>query len=135
MIGEHLQLAIARPADHARSAGHEYVTQEHLLLALTRDPEALEALLALGVNVEALRDDLEEHLSALERLEGVDPEFTLGVHRVVQGAVLQLHASGKGAQEADGARVLVELLEEEDSLARSVLEARGVTRLDVSSPP
>ncbi|ASN80237.1 AAA family ATPase [Deinococcus ficus] len=131
MIGEHLQLAIARAADHARSAGHEYVTQEHLLLALTRDPEALEALLALGVNVEALRDDLEEHLSALERLEGVDPEFTLGVHRVVQGAVLQLHASGKGAQEADGARVLVELLEEEDSLARSVLEARGVTRLDV----
>lgn len=131
MIGEHLQLAIARAADHARTAGHEYVTQEHLLLALTRDPEALEALLALGVNVEALRDDLEEHLSALERLEGVDPEFTLGVHRVVQGAVLQLHASGKGAQEADGARVLVELLEEEDSLARSVLEARGVTRLDV----
>lgn len=131
MIGEHLQLAIARAADHARSAGHEYVTQEHLLLSLTRDPEALEALLALGVNVEALRDDLEEHLSALERLEGVDPEFTLGVHRVVQGAVLQLHASGKGAQEADGARVLVELLEEEDSLARSVLEARGVTRLDV----
>ncbi|WP_022800027.1 AAA family ATPase [Deinococcus ficus] len=131
MIGENLQLAIARAADHARSAGHEYVTQEHLLLALTRDPEALEALLALGVNVEALRDDLEEHLSALERLEGVDPEFTLGVHRVVQGAVLQLHASGKGAQEADGARVLVELLEEEDSLARSVLEARGVTRLDV----
>ena len=131
MIGEHLQLAIARAADYARSAGHEYVTQEHLLLALTRDPEALEALLALGVNVEALRDDLEEHLSALERLEGVDPEFTLGVHRVVQGAVLQLHASGKGAQEADGARVLVELLEEEDSLARSVLEARGVTRLDV----
>ncbi|MFC4427488.1 AAA family ATPase [Deinococcus navajonensis] len=131
MISEHLQLTIGRAADLAREAGHEYVTQEHLLLALTRDPEALEALLAVGADVEALRDTLEDELSALESVPDSEPDFTLGVHRVVQGAVLQLHASGKGTQEADGARVLVELLEEPDSPARAVLEAQGVTRLDV----
>ncbi|PNY80187.1 AAA family ATPase [Deinococcus koreensis] len=131
MIGEHLQITIGRAADYAREAGHEYVTQEHLLLALTHDPEAREALLALGVNVERLRELLEAELDVLEVVEDAEPDFTLGVHRVVQGAVLQLHASGKGSQQADGARVLVELLEEDDSAARAALEAQGVTRLDV----
>ena len=131
MIGEHLQLTIARAADYARQAGHEFVTQEHLLLALTHDPEAREALLALGVDVEALRASLEAELAALDSAPDAEPDFTLGVHRVVQGAVLQLHASGKGGEEADGARVLVELLEEPDSPARAALEAQGVSRLDV----
>ncbi|WP_288405495.1 Clp protease N-terminal domain-containing protein, partial [uncultured Deinococcus sp.] len=138
MIGEHLQVTIGRAADYARVAGHEYVTLEHLLLALTHDPEALETLLALGVDVEALREtlnaELQEASASGEALpEDDDPDFTLGVHRVVEGAVLQLHASGKGSEEADGARVLAELLEEEDSPARAALEAQGVTRLDVLS--
>ncbi|KEF35558.1 Clp protease ClpX [Deinococcus sp. RL] len=131
MIGDHLQVTLGRAADYAREAGHEYVTLEHLLLALTHDPEAREALLAVGCDVERLRDDLHELLDNLERVEGREPDFTLGVHRVVQGAVLQLHASGKGHEQADGARVLAELLEEEDSPARAALEAQGVTRLDV----
>ncbi|GAA5511623.1 ATP-dependent Clp protease ATP-binding subunit ClpA [Deinococcus carri] len=131
MIGDHLQVTIGRAADYAREAGHEYVTLEHLLLALTHDPEAREALLAVGTDVEKLRGDLEELLDDLEVVEDAQPDFTLGVHRVVQGAVLQLHASGKGHEQADGARVLVELLEEEDSPARAALEAQGVTRLDV----
>ncbi|AIZ44798.1 Clp protease ClpX [Deinococcus radiopugnans] len=131
MIGDHLQVTIARAADYARTAGHEYVTLEHLLLALTHDPEGREALLAVGADVERLRDELEMQLDGLEVVEDAEPDFTLGVHRVVQGAVLQLHASGKGGEDADGARVLVELLEEADSPARAALEAQGVTRLDV----
>ncbi|CAM3790792.1 AAA family ATPase [Deinococcus frigens] len=131
MIGDHLQVTIARAADYARGAGHEYVTLEHLLLALTHDPEGREALLAMGADVERLRGELEAQLDALESVEDAEPDFTLGVHRVVQGAVLQLHASGKGDETADGARVLVELLEEADSPARAALEAQGVTRLDV----
>ncbi|MBZ9712684.1 AAA family ATPase [Deinococcus multiflagellatus] len=131
MIGDHLQVTIARAADYAREAGHEYVTQEHLLLALTHDPEARDALLALGVDVPRLRDALHGALADLETLPDAEPDFTLGVHRVVEGAVLQLHASGKGREQADGARVLAELLEEDDSAARAALEAQGVTRLDV----
>ncbi|OLV19447.1 AAA family ATPase [Deinococcus marmoris] len=131
MIGDHLQVTIARAADYAREAGHEYVTLEHLLLALTHDPEGRDALLAVGADVERLRDELEMQLDALESVEDSEPDFTLGFHRVVQGAVLQLHASGKGGEDADGARVLVELLEEADSPARAALEAQDVTRLDV----
>ena len=131
MLSEHLQTTIQRAADLARESGHEYVTQEHLLLALLEDPEAHEALLALGVDLGALRTQLFEDLIGFEVVPDPEPDFTLGVHRVVQGAVLQLHASGKGGEEADGARVLVELLEETDSPARAALEAQGVTRLDV----
>ncbi|MFB9992209.1 AAA family ATPase [Deinococcus oregonensis] len=137
MIGDHLQVTIGRAADYAREAGHEYVTLEHLLLALTHDPEGREALLALGANVERLRDTLQHTLDTFEVLPADEtdpddgPDFTLAVHRVVQGAVLQLHASGKSKEAADGARVLVELLEEEDSPARAALEAQGITRLDM----
>jgi ATP-dependent Clp protease ATP-binding subunit ClpA len=130
-VGDHLQITIGRAADYAREAGHDFVTLEHLLLALTFDPEAREALLAVGTDVEKLRDDLQTLLDSFEAAPDAEPDFTLGVHRVVQGAVLQLHASGKGGEQADGARVLVELLEEEDSPARAALEAQGVTRLDV----
>lgn len=130
MISDQLQQTIQQAADLAREAGHEYVTQEHLLLALTDDPQAREALLALGVDLDKLRDTLRGELAGLEVLDDPDPDFTLGVHRVVQGAILQLHASGKGSQAADGARVLVEILEEPDSPARAALEAQGVTRLD-----
>ncbi|MBB5233494.1 AAA family ATPase [Deinococcus budaensis] len=131
MIGDHLQVTLGRAADYAREAGHEYVTLEHLLLALTHDPEGRDALLAVGTDVERLRGDLHALLEGFETVTGAEPDFTLGVHRVVQGAVLQLHASGKGQQQADGARVLAELLEEPDSPARAALEAQGVTRLDV----
>ncbi|WP_019008686.1 AAA family ATPase [Deinococcus aquatilis] len=137
MIGDHLQITIGRAADYAREAGHEYVTLEHLLLALTHDPEGREALLALGANVDRLRDTLQQTLDTFEVLPADEsdpddgPDFTLAVHRVVQGAVLQLHASGKGKEAADGARVLVELLEEEDSPARAALEAQGIMRLDM----
>ncbi|MDK2010873.1 MULTISPECIES: AAA family ATPase [unclassified Deinococcus] len=133
MIGDHLQVTIGRAADYAREAGHELVTLEHLLLALTHDPEAREALLAVGVDVERLREDLQALLAEFEVVPDAEPDFTLGVHRVVEGAVLQLHASGKGHEVADGARVLVELLEEPDSPARAALEARGASRLDVLS--
>ncbi|MCY1701941.1 AAA family ATPase [Deinococcus sp. SL84] len=136
MISDHLQDTIQRAADLARSEGHEYVTLEHLLLALLDDEEAKDALSALGVDFAKLRAALEDDLAELDILDDPEPDFTLGVHRVVQGAVLQLHASGKGpgsknSEKADGARVLVELLEEEDSPARAALEAQGVTRLDV----
>ncbi|MHA0038899.1 AAA family ATPase [Deinococcus sp. PESE-13] len=131
MLSEHLQAALQRAADLAQAAGHEYITQEHLLLALLEDPEAKDALNALGADLDALRDTLTEQLAELDILDDPDPDFTLGVHRVVQGAVLQLHASGKGKEQADGARVLVELLEEDDSPARAALERQGVTRLDL----
>ena len=133
MISERLQATLQRAVDLAREAGHEYVTQEHLLLALLDDLDAQEVLLAVGVNIPRLQGTLEDALAGFEGVEDAEPDFTLGVHRVVQGAVLQLHASGKAHEQADGGRVLAELLEEEDSPARAAVEAQGVTRLDVLS--
>ena len=133
MISEHLQATIQHAADLAQAAGHEYVTQEHLLLALLSDPDAREALTALGADLDALREALTGALADLDILDDPEPDFTLGVHRVVQGAVLQLHASGKGHEQATGVRVLAELLDEDDSPARAALERQGVTRLDVLS--
>ena len=69
MIGHHLQVTIGRAADYAREAGHELVTLEHLLLALTHDPEAREALLAVGVDVERLREDLQALLAEFEAVQ------------------------------------------------------------------
>ncbi|WP_261663552.1 ATP-dependent Clp protease ATP-binding subunit [Deinococcus sp. Marseille-Q6407] len=133
MISDSLQVSIGRAADYARQAGHEYITPEHLLLALTHDPDAVGAFHVLGVDLGQLRDDLQAILADFERVEGADDvrDFSAGFHRVVQGAVLQLHASGKGDEQATGARVLAELLEEDDSFARWTLEKQGVTRLDV----
>ncbi|MGX9686182.1 AAA family ATPase [Deinococcus wulumuqiensis] len=133
MISDPLQVSIQHAADLAQAAGHEYVTQEHLLLALLDDPDTKEALTALGADLDALREALAEALADLDILDDPDPDFTLGVHRVVQGAVLQLHASGKGHEQATGVRVLAELLDEDDSPARAALERQGVTRLDVLS--
>ncbi|MFC6617122.1 Clp protease N-terminal domain-containing protein [Deinococcus radiophilus] len=133
MISDALQVTIGRAADYARESGHEFITPEHLLLALTHDPDAVGAFHALGVDLGLLRDDLHSTLVTFERVEGSDDirEFSQGFHRIVQGAVLQLHASGKGNEAASGARVLAELLEEEDSFARWSLEKQGVTRLAV----
>lgn len=131
MLSDSLQRTIQRAADLAREAGHEHVTLEHLLLALLDDDDASEALLALGADLERLRADLGQVLAGFEVLGDPEPEFTLGVQRAVQGAALHLYASGKGHEQASGAQVLAELLEEEDCPARSALEAQGVTRLDV----
>ena len=133
MISDTLQSSIIRAAELAAELGHEWVTPEHLLLALTSDPDALAALEALGVSVERLRQDLQDLLATFEVAEGAEREFSQGFHRVVNGAVLQLHASGRGHQQANGAQVLAEILEEEDSFARWALEKQGVTWLDVLS--
>ncbi|WP_045233350.1 Clp protease N-terminal domain-containing protein, partial [Deinococcus pimensis] len=130
MISENLQQSLRRAARLAQEHAHEYVTLEHLLLALADDPDAREALLACGADLARLREDLTDFIADLSTGED-EPEFTLATQRVVQRAALQLHAAGKPEGQADGARVLAELLDEEDSYARFLLETQGVTRLEV----
>lgn len=130
MLSENLQSSLRRALELAREHAHDYVTLEHLLLALLDDPDARGALLALGADLGRLRADLTTFIADFET-GGDEPEFTLGAQRAVQRAALQLRAAGKLEQSADGARVLAEVLEEEDSYARFTLEAQGVTRLNV----
>ncbi|AFZ68626.1 AAA family ATPase [Deinococcus peraridilitoris] len=132
MLSENLQSSLKRALELAREHAHDFVTLEHLLLALVDDPEAGAALRALGADLGRLRNELTAFIADFETGDE-EPEFTLGTQRAVQRAALQLRAAGKTGESADGARVLAEVLDEEDSFARYVLEAQGVTRLSVLS--
>ena len=132
MISENLQASIQRAVDLAREHAHEYVTLEHLLLALLDDPDASGALRALGADLGALRADLTAFIADFETSDE-EPEFTYGTQRAVQRAALQLRAAGRTDAGTDGARVLAELLDEDDSYARYALERQGLTRLDLLS--
>ena len=128
MIAETFRQTIQRAANLAAARQHEYVTLEHLLYALTDDPDARTALSASGADLPRLKADLDEVLSTFEEVEA-PPELTFTVQEVVQDALLQRHASGKGDQAVTGDLVLIELMEQPDSFARAALEAQGVTRL------
>ena len=130
MISEALQQAIQRAATIAAERGHEFVTLEHLLLALTEDAQTRTALLAVGTDLARLASELELTLERFEVVEDA-PEFSLAVQQVVQNALWQLQSSGKGSEPVSGERVLAELLDVPDSFARYALERQGVTRLDV----
>ncbi len=130
MLSDNLQTTLGRSLELAREHAHEYVTLEHLLLALLDDPEGRAALLACGADLVRLRADLNAFIADFET-GAEEPEFTLGTQRAVQRAAIQLRAAGKENENADGARVLAELLQEPDSYARSLLEGAGVTRLGV----
>ncbi|TSA83868.1 AAA family ATPase [Deinococcus detaillensis] len=128
MLAQPFRNTLQRAADLAAERSHEYVTLEHLLYALTDDPDARNALSASGTDLERLKADLNEVLATFETVDEA-PELTFTVQEVVQDAILQRHASGKGNQDVTGDLVLVELMEQPDSFARAALEAQGVTRL------
>ena len=129
-ISEPLQAAIQRAAGLAAERGHEFVTLEHLLIALTGEPSARAALLATGTDLKRLESELEKTLTSFEQQDDA-PEFSLTVQQVVQAAMWQLQSSGKGGEALSGERVLAEILDVPDSFARYALERQGVTRLDV----
>ncbi len=130
MIAEHFRHTIQRAADLAGKRRHEYVTLEHLLYALTDDPDARPALLGSGADLSRLKRDLDAVLLRFETVDG-PPELTLTLQDVVQDALLQRHASGKGGEAVTGDLVLIEIMEQPDCFARAALEAQGVTRLSL----
>jgi ATP-dependent Clp protease ATP-binding subunit ClpA len=123
-----LQLAIAE----AKRRHHEYLTLEHLLLALCADPAAAKILRACGADFSRLTVELETFFSeqlAAELEEGADPKQTPQFWRVLQRAAMHVHGSGK--ETMDGGNVLVSLFRERESHAVFLLEQQGVSRLDV----
>jgi ATP-dependent Clp protease ATP-binding subunit ClpA len=116
----------------ARQKRHEFITVEHLLLAMLDNPSASEVLRACGANIEELRklltDFINEHTPVVSG-EDVDTQPTLGFQRVIQRAILHVQSSGK--KEVTGANVLVAIFGEKDSHAVYFLHQKGVTRLDV----
>jgi len=133
VIDKELQETLRKAFDRAGLMRHEYVTLEHLLLALTEDPNASKALRACGADLRRLRGKLEEfmreRLSRVPENADVEPRQTLAVERVLQRAAI--HAISSEMKTIDGSNVLVQVLKEEESFAAFVLQDAGVTSLDL----
>ncbi|UCH47272.1 MAG: ATP-dependent Clp protease ATP-binding subunit ClpA [Betaproteobacteria bacterium] len=132
MIAQELEVSLHMAFMEARQKRHEFITVEHLLLAMLDNPSASEVLRACAANVEELRkllsDFITEHTPVVSG-EEVDTQPTLGFQRVIQRAILHVQSSGK--KEVTGANVLVAIFGEKDSHAVYFLHQKGVTRLDV----
>ncbi len=133
MFSKDLEQTIGQCYKRAREARHEFMTVEHLLLALLENPSAQAVLKACGADSERLRRDLEQAVeTSVSRLaddDGRDTQPTLGFQRVLQRAVYHVQSSGK--KEVTGANVLVAIFGEKDSHAVYYLSQQDVTRLDI----
>ena len=133
MIAQELEVSLHMAFVEARQKRHEFITVEHLLLALLDNPTAAEVLRACAANIEELRKNLAEFINAhtptVAGAEEIDTQPTLGFQRVIQRAILHVQSSGK--KEVTGANVLVAIFGEKDSHAVYFLHQQGVTRLDV----
>ncbi|MFP4162110.1 MAG: ATP-dependent Clp protease ATP-binding subunit ClpA [Ectothiorhodospira sp.] len=133
MLNKELEFSLNMAFKAARGKRHEFMTVEHLLLALTDNPTAVNVLRACGVNVETLRRQLEEFVDTnTPKLPAKDPrdtQPTLGFQRVLQRAVFHVQSSGK--KEVTGANVLVAIFGEQESHAVYLLGQHDLARLDV----
>jgi ATP-dependent Clp protease ATP-binding subunit ClpA len=133
MIAQELEVSLHMAFVEARQKRHEFITVEHLLLALLDNPSAAEVLKACAANIEELRRELtnfiNEHTPKVENVEEVDTQPTLGFQRVIQRAILHVQSSGK--KEVTGANVLVAIFGEKDSHAVYFLQRQKISRLDV----
>jgi ATP-dependent Clp protease ATP-binding subunit ClpA len=119
----------------ARQQRHEFITVEHLLLALLDNPSAAEVLRACSANIDDLRKSLstfiKDNTPQVAGTDDVDTQPTLGFQRVIQRAIMHVQSTGSGKKEVTGANVLVAIFGEKDSHAVYYLHQQGVTRLDV----
>src|SRR5574338_226115 len=133
MIAQELEVSLHMAFVESRQKRHEFITVEHLLLALLDNPTAAEVLRACSVDMDDLRRLLTEHVTENTPTVGgsgeVDTQPTLGFQRVIQRAIMHVQSSGK--KEVTGANVLVAIFGEKDSHAVYFLHQKGVTRLDV----
>jgi ATP-dependent Clp protease ATP-binding subunit ClpA len=133
MLSPELQETLQRAVDDVRERRHEYLTLEHVLLAMLDDPSAVRIIRHCGGDVGKLRDDLEEFM--LENVEilpedaDVGPEQTLTFQRTLQRAAM--HVRGSGREEMTSGNFLVAMYRERDSHAVFLLEQQGITRFDI----
>lgn len=141
MMTRELERRLAVATEIAKKAYHEFVTLEHILLALTESPFMVEILQACGTNVQKLKADLKDYLKKtvpkitqeqLDSYGGYDswnPEFTLACHRLIQRAAIQVKSSGRN--QINEGSLLVALFYEQDSHAVFALAQQGLSQFDV----
>ena len=134
MLNQELELSLNMAFARAREHRHEFMTVEHLLLALLSNPSAREALEACSVDLVALRQELEAFIEQTTPVlpaseEERDTQPPLSFQRVLQRAVFHVQSSGRS--EVTGANVLVAIFSEQESQAAYLLRKHEVSRLDV----
>ena len=133
MFSKDLELTIGQCYREARERRHEFMTVEHLLLALLENPSAAAVLRACGADLtklgQELRSIIGETVPVLPAGDERDTQPTLGFQRVLQRAVYHVQSSGR--KEVTGANVLVAIFSEKDSHAVYFLGQQDVSRLDV----
>ena len=135
MIAQELEVSLHMAFVEARQQRHEFITVEHLLLALLDNPSAAEVLRACAANIDDLRKNLgnfiRENTPVVPGNEEIDTQPTLGFQRVIQRAIMHVQSTSNGKKEVTGANVLVAIFGEKDSHAVYYLHQQGITRLDV----
>ncbi|MGD8911227.1 MAG: ATP-dependent Clp protease ATP-binding subunit ClpA [Candidatus Thiodiazotropha sp.] len=133
MLNKELEFTLNQAFKNAKERHHEFMTVDHLLLALLDNPTAVAVLRACGADIESMRKSISSFVEETTPLipEGDDREIqpTLGFQRVLQRAVFHVQSSGKN--EVTGANVLVAIFNEQDSQAVFFLNEQNVSRLDV----
>ncbi|NND45977.1 MAG: ATP-dependent Clp protease ATP-binding subunit ClpA [Xanthomonadales bacterium] len=133
MFSKNLEVTISQAYQEARGKRHEFLTVEHLLLALLENASALSVLSACDADVarleKELRQVLDETVPVLDPDDERDTQPTIGFQRVLQRALYHVQSAGK--QEVAGSNVLVAIFSEKDSYATYVLNKHDITRLDV----
>ncbi|MEZ5657217.1 MAG: ATP-dependent Clp protease ATP-binding subunit ClpA [Burkholderiaceae bacterium] len=135
MIAQELEVSLHMAFVEARQQRHEFITVEHLLLALLDNPSAAEVLRACAANMDDLRKNLtgfiKDNTPVVPGTEEIDTQPTLGFQRVIQRAIMHVQSTSNGKKEVTGANVLVAIFGEKDSHAVYYLHQQGITRLDV----
>ena len=133
MIAQELEVSLHMAFMEARQKRHEFITVEHLLLAMLDNPSAAKVLRACAADIDELRKTLADFVTTqTPTIAGsgeVDTQPTLGFQRVIQRAILHVQSSGK--KEVTGANVLVAIFGEKDSHAVYFLSQQGISRFDV----
>jgi len=134
MLNKSLELTLNNAFRDARAKRHEFMTVEHLLLALIDNESAKQALVACGADLKALKIDISSFIEETTPLLALDDDSretqpTLGFQRVLQRAVFHVQSSGNS--EVNGANVLVAIFSEQESQATYLLKKSNVSRLDV----
>src|ERR1041384_6535060 len=133
MLSNELEFCLNAAFHEGREARHEYLTVEHLLLAILDTPKVREILRACGADLAKLKQEIKEHIDQstprLDESEEREVQPTLGFQRVLQRAVFHVQSSGK--KEVGVANVLVAIFSEKQSHAVYLLNRQHVARLDV----
>jgi ATP-dependent Clp protease ATP-binding subunit ClpA len=135
VISQELEVSLHMAFVEARSARHEFITVEHLLLSLLDNAAAIEVLRACAANIDELRSNLRKFITdntpVIPAGAEVDTQPTLGFQRVIQRAIMHVSAGGASKKPVTGANVLVAIFGEKESHAVYYLQQQGISRLDV----